>query len=181
MKDQGLGIKVIPSEAGHMLGGTYWNILRETESIMYAVHFNHAGEHHINPGLVKAPNHPTLLITNSHNMTRAPLQPYSKRENIFVKIIRQTLHNGGNVLLPIPAAGRILEILTVLNEHWNKYNLAYPVFFLSPVSSPILELCKNYIEWGSAGVQDTFSQHRVNPFEFTTIKPISSLLHIRQI
>ena len=38
------GITITPMPAGHLIGGTVWMISRETDTIVYAVHYNHAKE-----------------------------------------------------------------------------------------------------------------------------------------
>ena len=55
LKERGEGIEITPSCAGHMLGGAFWHIKKDVESIIYAVDFNHAAERHLNGALLNAP------------------------------------------------------------------------------------------------------------------------------
>lgn len=52
---------------GHMIGGTVWKIVKETEEILYAVDYNHKKERHLNPTVLETLNRPTLLITDAFN------------------------------------------------------------------------------------------------------------------
>ncbi len=50
-----------------MLGGTVWKIKKDTEEIIYAVHYNHRKERHLNPTVLGTLKRPTLLITDATN------------------------------------------------------------------------------------------------------------------
>ena len=41
-------IVITPHKAGHMIGGTVWKITYNSESIIYAVDFNHRSDMHLN-------------------------------------------------------------------------------------------------------------------------------------
>lgn len=70
LRERGDGIEITPSCAGHMLGGAFWHIKKDVESIIYAVDFNHAAERHLNGALLNAPqlHRPSALITDATNV-----------------------------------------------------------------------------------------------------------------
>ncbi|KAH0702688.1 hypothetical protein KY285_016966 [Solanum tuberosum] len=49
--------------------------------------------------------------------------------------IERTVNVGGNVLLPVDTAGRVLELILTLEQHWTQKQLSTPIYFLSYVSS----------------------------------------------
>ena len=49
MRGDDYGLKILPVNAGHMIGGTAWKITKdEEEDFIYCVDVNHKREHHLN-------------------------------------------------------------------------------------------------------------------------------------
>ena len=72
----GSKIELIPFAAGHMIGGTFWKIRKETEEIIYAVDYNHKKENLLKPAEFKDFTRPSLFITGTSNV----LQETEKRQ-----------------------------------------------------------------------------------------------------
>ena len=48
MRGNDYGLKILPVNAGHMIGGTAWKITKdEEEHFVYAVDVNHKNEYHL--------------------------------------------------------------------------------------------------------------------------------------
>jgi cleavage and polyadenylation specificity factor subunit 2 len=77
----------------------------------------------------------------------------------------KTLRNGGNVLLPVDSAGRVLELLMILDSHWNQQKITnFTAAFLTFQSFNTVEFAKSSIEWMSDSVMNAFDHSRENPF-----------------
>lgn len=122
LKDKGAGIEITPSCAGHMLGGAFWHIKKDVESIIYAVDFNHAAERHLNGALLNAPQL-QYGNTTTHGVAE------TKTPSVIVAVVRSIPHS------------HILFVVSCL---------CYPpVFFLLPPllsvvrvpSSPMRRMC----------------------------------------
>ena len=70
----------------------------------------------------------------------------------------------GHVLLPVDAAGRLLELVLLLEEHWDKQKLMYPLVLLTPMAYNVLELASSQLEWMSHHVGQMFERTKHNPF-----------------
>ena len=70
----------------------------------------------------------------------------------------------GNVLLPIDAAGRVLEVLLLLDRHWEKAKLYFTLVFMAPQARQVLEYAKTQLTWMSDAVLQAFERSRDNPF-----------------
>lgn len=116
MKGRGHGLQVTPLPAGHMVGGTIWRITKMgEEEIVYAVDFNHKKERHLNGCNFDAIGRPNLLITDSFNAAYNQSRRKNRDEQLLTNIL-QTVRNGGNVLLVIDTAGRVLELAQLLDQ-----------------------------------------------------------------
>lgn len=104
--------------------------------------------------------------------------------------ILNTLRGNGNVLLPVDTAGRILELLLILEQvslqkicdfylsldfyiimifllmlqYWEQHHLTYPIFFLTHVSSSTVDYVKSFLEWMSDSIAKSFEHTRDNAF-----------------
>eukprot|EP00743_Colponemidia_sp_Colp-15_P004992 GILK01005378.1.p1 GENE.GILK01005378.1~~GILK01005378.1.p1 ORF type:complete len:776 (-),score=169.28 GILK01005378.1:97-2331(-) len=176
---KGAGITITPFAAGHMVGGAIWRIAYETELVYYAVSYNHKRERHLNDTVLKTLPRPTVMITNlAKSRQTAP----SKRDTELYDIIVKTLRANGNVLMPVDAAGRSLELLMSLESYWQTQKLGtYKIVFMHSVSYHTIEFAKAQIEWMSDSILKTFETTRENPFMFRNIALCHSLEELDRI
>ncbi|KAL3683878.1 hypothetical protein R1sor_001900 [Riccia sorocarpa] len=163
LQGKGEGITITPYAAGRLLGGTVWKITVDTEDIIYAVDFNHRKERHLNGTVLQSFVRPAVLITDSYNaLNNQSLQ--KQRDAEFLDIILRTLGAGGNVLLPVESAGRVLELVLYLDKCWANDKLSYPMALLTNVSYSTLEFAKSLLEWMSDAIAKSFEHTRDNSF-----------------
>ncbi|KAI5444323.1 hypothetical protein KIW84_012816 [Lathyrus oleraceus] len=163
LSGKGEGIVIAPHVAGHLLGGTIWKITKDGEDVIYAVDFNHRKERHLNGTVLGSFVRPAVLITGAYNALNN--QPYRRqKDKEFGDILKKTLRAGGNVLLPVDTAGRILELILMLESYWADENLNYPIYFLTYVASSTIDYVKSFLEWMSDSIAKSFEQTRDNIF-----------------
>lgn len=118
LKGKAYGLTVTPLPAGHMIGGTIWKISKAgEEDIIYAIDYNHKKERHLNGCEVERMGRPSLLITDSLNATYQQARRRVRDEKLMTNIL-QTLRGGGNVLVAVDTAGRVLELAHMLEQLW---------------------------------------------------------------
>lgn len=171
---KGNGIVITPHAAGHMLGGTVWNITKDTESIVYAVNFNHRRERHLNPTTLPSFSRPSHLIVGTSG---ALTHTAAKKTSELVSRIKSVLRSGGNVLIPVDTAGRVIEIAVLLHDVWStdKDLGQVPLVILHDLSTRTFEFARSMIEWMSDEVVRKFDISRENLFIFKHIKLCHSL------
>lgn len=149
-----------------MLGGAVWQIAKDSEHILYAVDFNHARERHLNGTVLETFTRPTCLIADAYNaLIKRP--PRKDRDAELINSVMRGLRAGGDVLLPVDAAGRVLELLVCLHKVVGGH---YPMILLSNVSYNTVDFASSQIEWMSQGMMNSFDQKRDNPFSFQHLK-----------
>nr|XP_043631723.1 cleavage and polyadenylation specificity factor subunit 2 [Erigeron canadensis] len=160
---KGEGIVIAPHVGGHLLGGTVWKITKDGEEIIYAVDFNHRNERHLNKTVLENFVRPAVLITDAYNaLSNQPSR--RQRDQEFLDAIQNTLRANGNVLLPVDTAGRVMELLLILEQYWEQHHLTYPIFFLTYVSSSTVDYVKSFLEWMSDAIAKSFEHTRDNAF-----------------
>ncbi|XP_044507077.1 cleavage and polyadenylation specificity factor subunit 2 [Mangifera indica] len=162
LSGKGEGIVIAPHVAGHLLGGTVWKITKDGEDVIYAVDYNRRKEKHLNGTVLESFVRPAVLITDAYNALNN--QPPRQQREIFQDTISKTLRAGGNVLLPVDTAGRVLELLLILEDYWQENSLNYPIFFLTYVASSTIDYIKSFLEWMGDSITKSFETSRDNAF-----------------
>ncbi|KAI9228777.1 MAG: beta-lactamase-like protein [Piptocephalis tieghemiana] len=173
---QCLGISITAYAAGHSIGGTIWKIQKESDEIVYAVDINHRRELHLNGttlhangSILDALHRPSLLITSA-NSSLSSTAPRKDRYSSLHTTLLDTLAAGGNVLLPIDASARVLELLYLLEQHWALHRISYPILFLSKSAYRTIHYAKSMLEWMGDGITEQFAATRENPFDLKHIR-----------
>ncbi|XP_014250088.1 probable cleavage and polyadenylation specificity factor subunit 2 [Cimex lectularius] len=184
MMKKSCGLCIIPMPAGHMIGGTIWKIQKTgEEDIIYATDFNHKKERHLNGCDFEKLERPSLLITDAYNGTYQQARRRARDEKLIADIL-QTLRNNGNVLITVDTAGRVLELVHMLDQLWRNKNFGlqvYPLCLLSNVSYNVVEFAKSQIEWMSDKLLKCFESMRENPFQFKHLRTCHSLNEVNKL
>ena len=119
---------------------------------------------------------PALLITNSLNWDIAPTMPSlpmlrrgnerEKQNQPIINLILETVRAGGNVLLPVDTAGRVLELMLMLDQQWEtmKGRLGqYKLVLLHHMAHNVVEFVRSMVEWMSHERQNAFDARRQHP------------------
>ncbi|KAJ2718845.1 hypothetical protein GGI07_005556 [Coemansia sp. Benny D115] len=182
------GIVVTAYAAGHTIGGTIWTISNGTETVLYAMDFNHMKEEHlgrssllegglgqVNRRLVR----PSLLITDSYNaLCRLPTR--KKRLECFLESVGTGVRRGGNVLIPVDSAARVLEIAFVLNDWWGRERGrrdTHTLYLLGRCGRKMRSFAQSLTAWMGEGVGGQVDERNRDsrPFDLRHIVVVQTL------
>jgi cleavage and polyadenylation specificity factor subunit 2 len=177
----GVGISITPLPSGRLIGGTIWKITAGGEELVYAVDFNHRRERHLNGNTFESSFHrPSLLIADADAIGRLPADR-DRSERILLDNCMATLRAEGNVLIPVDAAGRVLELLLVLELYWSEHHLPYTVALVGPMVHTTIEFARSQLEWMNENLVKSFGHSRDNPFALKKIKLCSTLGELKKL
>lgn len=181
-KGHGLVIHALPS--GHIIGGTIWKIVKDNEEdIVYAVDYNHKRERHLNACYLENIVRPSLLITDCFNAAYRQERRKERDEQLMTNIL-STVRQGGNVLIAVDTAGRVLELAHMLDQLWRTPGsglIAYSLALLNTVAYNVIEFAKSQVEWMSDKIMKSFEVQRNNPFNFKHLKLVHSMAELDKI
>ncbi|KAF9028442.1 hypothetical protein BDZ89DRAFT_1066090 [Hymenopellis radicata] len=149
------GLTITPYNAGHTLGGTIWKIRSPSSgTIIYAVNMNHMRERHLDGtvlmraagGIFEPLARPDLLITDADRAS-VIMSRRKDRDAALIDAVTATLSSRFSLLLPCDSSTRVLELLVLLDQHWNYSRLRYPICFLSRSASEMLTFVRSMMEW----------------------------------
>ncbi|EEB08093.1 cleavage factor two Cft2/polyadenylation factor CPSF-73 [Schizosaccharomyces japonicus yFS275] len=182
------GINITAFNAGHTLGGTLWSITKESESLVYAVDWNHSKDKHLNGTalysngqILEILTRPNTLVTDANNALIS-IPARKKRDEALIEAVMSTLLKGGSVLLPMDAASRVIELCYFLDTHWasSQPPLSFPIYFLSYSSAKTIGYAKSMIEWMGDNIVRDFGMNE-SLLEFRHIQTITHPSQLSQI
>ncbi|KAJ4347217.1 uncharacterized protein N0V89_011156 [Didymosphaeria variabile] len=164
--------------AGHTLGGTIWHIQHGMESIVYAVDWNQARERAL-PGaawfgevggeVIKELRRPTAMICSSRGTGLKKAVGLNQRDEALVSLIRDTVANGGSVLIPSDSSARILELAHLLEETWKEVGSQLnnaKVYLASRTAGATMRYARSMLEWMEKGIEnDSFDFKHITLLE----------------
>ena len=136
-------ITIVPVNAGHTVGGAVWSItVNDTDTIVYAVDYNHEDENHLNGFNFLSITRPTLLITGAYNCEMVGAaqdgrhQPRLLREQELLHRMMLSFRSNGSVLIPCDGVLRVLEMLMILERQWeaNRLSASYQIYWVNPTA-----------------------------------------------
>ncbi|PFH51359.1 hypothetical protein AMATHDRAFT_74923 [Amanita thiersii Skay4041] len=150
------GLTITPFNAGHTLGGTIWKIRSPSAgTIIYAVNMNHMRERHLDGtvllrqsagGVFEPLSRPDLFITDADRASVITSRR-KDRDAALIDTITATLTSRSSLLLPCDSSTRVLELLVLLDQHWNYSKLKFPICFLSRTGREMLTHVRSMMEW----------------------------------
>jgi cleavage and polyadenylation specificity factor subunit 2 len=177
----GTGISITPLPSGRLIGGTIWKINADGEEFIYAVDFNHRRERHLNGSSFESSFHrPSILIADAATIGRLPTDRDRSERNLLDNCMA-TLRSEGNVLIPVDAAGRLLELLLVLELYWSEHHLPYTVALVGPMVHTTLEFARSQLEWMNESLIKSFGHSKDNPFALRKVKLCSTLGELKKL
>ena len=158
------GIWVQGFPAGHILGATAFYVKVHGMSFVYTGDFSAVSDHHL-PGHLIPRLFPTALITESTygGETRDSI---IKREKSFVQLVHSAVAEGGKVLIPVFAVGRLQEICLMLEQYWTRMGYNDPIYYTTNLGDKAMDVYKQCATWMNPTVQTNFFDKNSATFKF---------------
>ncbi|TDL29537.1 cleavage and polyadenylation specificity factor subunit [Rickenella mellea] len=149
------GLTITAFNAGHTLGGSMWKIRSPSAgTILYAVDINHTRERHLDgtvlvrgsSGVFEPLARPDLFITDAERVMNVSCRR-KDRDAQLIDTVTSTLSSRHSVLMPCDSSTRLLELLVLLDQHWNYSRLKYPICLISRTGKELLATVRSMMEW----------------------------------
>jgi cleavage and polyadenylation specificity factor subunit 2 len=172
------GLTITAYSAGHTLGGTIWHIQHGMESVVYAVDWNQAREHVLSGAawlggsgaggseVLEQLRRPTAMICSSKGSGLVTIAGQrNKRDEALISMIRDTVANGGSVLIPSDSSARVLELAYLLEETWQKETTLREsnsplknakLYLASRTGGATMRYVRSMLEWMEEGIVKEF-------------------------
>ncbi|GKY91380.1 hypothetical protein MPSEU_000110300 [Mayamaea pseudoterrestris] len=207
-------ITVVAHRAGHLVGAAFFNLHRyrdETLVVLTTSRYQIAKELHLDgstllqdgsspdvlvcsPGGVNMRYLRTLAHTSSSGgkvgaassaaTSLLPTLMVTQAERNLTETVMSTLRRDGNVLLPVDAAGRVLELVLLLNRHWERQRLTstYNLVWFAPMVYNTLDYARSQLEWMAMQLGTEFdSMNAGHPYQLRAVQVCTSMRQLEQV
>ncbi|MBW0491565.1 hypothetical protein O181_031280 [Austropuccinia psidii MF-1] len=156
-------------KSGHTLGGTIWTLRSPlhafssalSSAVIYALIFNHVRQRHFessalvesttegNMRIGQGMSQPMVMIIGTERSLFKGVKK-KDRNRIFLDAITQTLKSSHSVLIPSDPSARLIELLLLLDTHWNQFRLhCFPICLVSQTGKEVVNFFRSLTEWMS--------------------------------
>lgn len=173
--DQAWRLSITAHRAAHVVGGAFWVLqrLQDETVVVFTSTFSIAKELHLDSStllthgatpdvLITSPGGPAMTLLRQLYAQKTMTMPLvSQAQRQLTEHIMSVLRREGNVLLPVDASGRVLELVLLLNQHWEKQRLAqtYNLVWLGPMVGNTLAFARSQLEWMNGKLGNQFDNH----------------------
>ena len=107
----------------------------------------------------------------------------NRSESELVDAIMAALRRDGNVLLPVDASGRVLELLLILDRHWDRNRLgdAYNLCWIGPMCPNVIEYARAQLEWMAPPLGAQFDSQRGHPYGLRNVHLCTSVSEMEKL
>lgn len=138
---------------GHIIGATFIELDINGKRFVFSGDIGRQNDYLLNDP--KTPEWADFLCIESTYGNK--LHPEEDIEKILTSIIKATIHNRGNLIIPSFAVERLQTLVYILWQLYKKHKIPnIPIFVDSPMGNNVLEVFKRFPKW-----------HKLSPSEYT--------------
>ena len=196
-------LAVTAHRAGHVVGGAFYTLQRLLDEtvVVLTSPYHMARELHLDSStLLRHASTPDVLVTHpggpalrqakalynnmtaSTTTTAAAAAPVlvTQAERHLTEAVLAVLRRDGHVLLPADAAGRVLELVLLLQQEWETQRLegTYNLCWLGPMVHNTAEFARAQLEWMATKLGHDFDRGRQHPWKLGAVQFCSSVAEL---
>jgi KH/beta-lactamase-domain protein len=160
-------VKLTLHNAGHILGSSivHLHIGDGFHNIVYTGDFKFGQTMLLEPASTVFPRAETLIMESTYGNSNDITPERHAVEKFFVETIRDSITNGGKVLIPVLAVGRAQEIMLVLDTHIRANSIPEVPIFMEGMISETTAIHTAFPEYLARDVRNRILKSDENPFE----------------
>jgi cleavage and polyadenylation specificity factor subunit 2 len=190
-------LSITAHRSGHVVGGAFYVLQRrqdETVVVVTDATYHIAKELHLDSStLLQHAASPDVLITRpggpAFRQFKAlpskalPSPLVSQAERTLTETVLSVLRRDGNVLLPVDCSGRVLELILLLNQEWEKQRLhsVYHLVWLAPMCHNVTEFARSQLEWMAVQLGTQFDSGVGHPYQLKAVRFCTSMSELNDI
>lgn len=190
-------LSVTAHRAGGTVGGAFYVLqrLQDETVVVLTSKYHISRELHLDSAtLLKHGSTPDVLVTGAGGPACRQLKSLAAHNKMKPQTVRQVeqglvenilsvLRRDGNVLLPTDASGRVLELVLLLNDHWerHRYQAAYNLVWLGPMVTNTAEFARCQLEWMGTGLGQQFDSCKGHPYNLKNVRFCASMAELEAV
>src|SRR3989339_1152094 len=176
-------IRITMYNAGHILGSAmvHLHIGNGLHNLLYSADTQYAKTSMLSPAITQFPRLETLLIESTYGGKDNVMPPRLDQENHLKSIIKDTLRQGGKVLIPVLGTGRAQEVMVVLEQAMRTGQLEKIPVYIDGMVWDITAIHTAYPEYLKSTVRKQIFHKDQNPFLAENFSRVGSAKERQQL
>ncbi|HII16696.1 TPA: beta-CASP ribonuclease aCPSF1 [Candidatus Woesearchaeota archaeon] len=176
-------IRITMYNAGHILGSAmvHLHIGNGLHNLLYSADTKYGRTQLLEPAVTKFPRLETLMVEATYGGKDCILPPRLDQENHLKSIIKDTLRQGGKVLIPVLGTGRAQEVMVVLEQAMRTGQLEKIPVYIDGMVWDITAIHTAYPEYLKSTVRKQIFHKDQNPFLAENFSRVGSAKERKQV
>lgn len=167
-----LEIKLFP--AGHILGSAMIEVKDGSKKLLYTGDFNMRKTKLLDPAYTRDLSSDTLITESTYGGAKDIFPPLKEVTTNMVADIKETLLNGGKVIIPSFAVGRAQEILLILDDYLRSGKLPTVPLYMDGMIKKAMKIHRHNVMYCRDELQKRILMSEDDPFKSKNFVPIES-------
>jgi len=169
-------VRITLYNSGHILGSAmvHLHIANGLHNLLYTGDLKYGKTKLLDPAVTQFPRLETLMIEATYGGKDNELPSRRECEEMFIRIIKDTVKRGGKVLIPVLGTGRAQETLLVVEELIRNNEIERIPVFVDGMVWDITAIHTAYPEYLNTFVRKQIFHKDANPFLSDIFKRIGS-------
>ncbi len=176
-------VRITLYNAGHILGSSmiHIHVGNGLHNILYTGDFKYGRTELLNPAVTEFPRLETLMMESTYGGRDNVLPPRRQSEDDLKNAIKETLKDGGKVLIPVLGTGRAQEIMLLIEKFMRKGELERVPVFIDGIVWDITAIHTAYPDFFNTSVRKLIFHKDQNPFLAEIFRRVGSSKERKQV
>ena len=177
-------VRITLYNSGHILGSAmcHIHIGNRLHNILYTADLKFAKTQLLSPAATTFPRLETLMIEATYGGKDNVLPPYKEQDDALVRMIIDTIHRGGKVLIPTLGSGRGQEVIVMIEQLIRERKLKEDIpIYIDGMVWDITAIYTAYPEYLNSTVRQQIFHKDNNPFLAPNIHRVGSQQERKQL
>jgi len=176
-------VRITLYNAGHMIGSAmvHMHIGNGLHNFLYTADIHYAKTNLLSPTHTSFPRLETMLIESTYGGKDSVLPSPKEQDEIFGKMIMDTIKRGGKVIMPVLGSGRAQEIIVFIERIIREGVMPSIPIFIDGIVWDITAIHTAYPEYLNNTVREQIFHKDNNPFIQDNIKQVGSAKERKEI
>jgi uncharacterized protein len=176
-------IRVTLYNAGHTLGSAevHLHIGNGLHNLLYTGDIKYLKTKLLEAASTKFPRLETLIIEATYGGKDNVLPQRKDAEEDLITVVKNTIENGGKVLIPVMGVGRAQEVMLILYDAIKRGEMAEVPIFVQGMVWDITAIHTAYPDFLNNQIKKAIFHRDQNPFLSTLFKQVGSIKERKQV
>ena len=169
-------LRITFSNAGHIIGSSlvHLHVGNGLTNLLYTGDLKCIRTRLLDPAETRFPRLETVMLESTYGGKDNVLKSRHEAEENVIQVTRETLENGGKVLIPVLGVGRAQELILIMNEAMNSGKVPHCPIYAQGMVWDVTAIHTAYPDFLGRDVRNAIFHQAENPFLSKNLRRVGS-------